>query len=464
MPSRQDQLHSYQFMVQRVVGALVMRETDPAQSPFRRAAGATMASVLIAVIALGGAAVYGVFVGGGGTKWRDPKVVIVEKESGARYVYLDEKLHLVVNYASALLIVGASQPKTVLVSRKSMEGVPRGMPLGIADAPDSLPAANRLSTGAWTICSSPRAEGTPQVPRSALLIGAEAPGGTALGDDAVLARHPDGNLHLIWHNRRYLLRDRDTVITALTWSSERPVPVAPALLNALPAGADLAEISIADEGKPSSAVDGARIGEVFVVEREGGGRQYAVAKRDGLANITELQANLLLTDLGQDDPTQLSQARYADIKKLPNLLPDDEAAPPATTPNLVAANGGVVCGRVPDDGGVQEIRTGATVPDLTDVASTTAQSAEGVALADQVVVEPGRGTVVEAAAAPGATGGAISVITDLGRRHAVTAADVLETLGYGAVKPVRMPASLVSLVPVGRALDPEAARAPAVRE
>ena len=47
MPSRQDQLHSYQFMVQRVVAALVMRETDPAQSPFRRAAGASLASVLV---------------------------------------------------------------------------------------------------------------------------------------------------------------------------------------------------------------------------------------------------------------------------------------------------------------------------------------------------------------------------------------------------------------------------------
>src|SRR5215217_6301502 len=50
MPSRQDQLHSYQFSVQRVVSALVMRETDPAQAPFRRAAGATLASILLAVV------------------------------------------------------------------------------------------------------------------------------------------------------------------------------------------------------------------------------------------------------------------------------------------------------------------------------------------------------------------------------------------------------------------------------
>ena len=48
------------------------------------------------------------------------------------------------NYASALLIIGAERPKTVLVSRRAIDGVPRGLPLGIADAPDSLPAPGRL--------------------------------------------------------------------------------------------------------------------------------------------------------------------------------------------------------------------------------------------------------------------------------------------------------------------------------
>src|SRR3712207_5522871 len=155
MPSRQDQLHSYQFAVQRVVAALVMRETDPAQSPFRRAAGATLAGVLVAAIALGGVAAYGAIVGGGSKSWRNDKAVIVEKESGARYVYRNERLHLVVNYASALLLVGSAPPKTVLVSRRSIEGVPRGAPLGIPDAPDSLPAANRVVGVPWSVCSSP---------------------------------------------------------------------------------------------------------------------------------------------------------------------------------------------------------------------------------------------------------------------------------------------------------------------
>jgi hypothetical protein len=84
MPSRQDQLQSYRFTVQRVVSALVMRETDPEQPPFRRAAGAVLAGVLVAVIGLGGFVAYGAIAGDGGTEWRDTSALIVERESGAR--------------------------------------------------------------------------------------------------------------------------------------------------------------------------------------------------------------------------------------------------------------------------------------------------------------------------------------------------------------------------------------------
>jgi hypothetical protein len=52
------------------------------------------------------------------------------------------------------------------------------------------------------------------------------------------------------------------------------------------------------------------------------------------------------------------------------------------------------------------------------------------------------------------------VITDLGRRHKVTSVDVLSTLGYAGVEPVRLPVNVVTLVPSGVVLDPEAAREP----
>src|SRR3954447_24546475 len=107
MSSRQDQLHSYQFMVQRVVAALVMRETDPPRSPFRRIAGSTLVGVLLAVLALGGVAAYSLVRPGGSLAWRDESAVIVERDTGAVYVYRDQVLHPVLNYTSALLILNA---------------------------------------------------------------------------------------------------------------------------------------------------------------------------------------------------------------------------------------------------------------------------------------------------------------------------------------------------------------------
>ncbi|MFJ2086457.1 type VII secretion protein EccB [Micromonospora chokoriensis] len=453
MPSRQDQLHSYQFSVQRAVAALVMRETDPAQSPFRRLAGAGLASVLVAAILLGGFALYGLFAGGG-KGWRDPGAVIVEKESGARFVYREQKLHPVLNYASALLIVGADRSKTVLVSRRTIDGVPRGLPLGIADAPDSLPAPGRLATAAWTVCSTVPAG---EAPRSALLIGTEPDGGRQLEDEALLLRHPDGGLHLVWHQRRYLVRDASMVLAALATTRAQAVPVAPALLNSLPAGTDLAPLDLPDLGRPATRVPGTAIGTVYLVSNSGGGRQYAVALDAGLAGITELQAGLLLARTGQGAPVPLTLGQFAALPTVPDLAPTGQDAPPPTPPRLAAGGDGALCTRVADDGGVGEVRWGVPLQDL--AASPRTAPAGDAVLADHVLVEPGRGAVVEAAAAPGATGGAVSVVTDLGRRYVLADREVLPMLGYGGVRPLRLPAGLVSLVPAGATLDPAAARA-----
>ncbi|MFI7606004.1 type VII secretion protein EccB [Micromonospora sp. NPDC049366] len=457
MPSRQDQLHSYQFTVQRAVAALVMRETDPAQSPFRRLAGAGLASVLVAAIGLGAFALYGLFAGGG-TGWRDTGAVIVEKESGARYVYREQKLHPVLNYASALLIVGAEQARTVLVSRRSIEGVPRGLPLGIADAPDSLPAPGRLSAAPWTVCSAPPQSADRSGPRSVLLVGTGSAGGRPLGGDALLLRHPDGGLHLVWQQRRHRVRDVGRVLAALATTPARAVPVAPALLNTLPAGVDLAPPDLPGLGRTSERVPDARIGDVYVVRNTGGGRQYAAVVRDGLAGVTELQAALLLARTGQGEPEPIALGRFAGLPAAPDLAPQGPGAPPPVPPRLAEVAAGGICALVGDDAGVAEVRVGVPLPDLAAAPRTAGATTGGGVRADQVVVEPGRGVVVEAVAAPGASGGAVSVVTDLGRRYALPDPTVLGMLGYRDVRPVRLPAGLVSLVPAGATLDPAAAR------
>ncbi|QOC91953.1 type VII secretion protein EccB [Micromonospora craniellae] len=455
MPSRQDQLHSYQFTLQRVVAALVMRETDPAHSPMRRLAGAALASVLVAVVGLGAFALYGLFTGGGAT-WRDTAAVIVEKESGARFVYREQRLHPVRNYTSALLIVGADRPTTVLVSRRSLDGVPRGVPLGISDVPDSLPDTGRLITAPWTVCSSTVAPSGPGRPRSVLLVGPGADGSRPLGAYALLLRAPDGALHLLWQQRRHLVRDTDRVLAALAVTRARAVPVAAALLNAVPAGADLKPLQVPGLGDRSVEVSGARVGDVLVVRNPGGGRQYAVVLRDGLAGITELQAALLLARTGQREPDQISLGRFATLPQLDDLAPTGPGAPPEVPPRLAAGDAATLCVRVGDDTGPVELLLGVDLPE--PVVAPPPQSRPTGQVADQVLVGPGRGAVVESVATPGATGGAISLVTDLGRRYVLADAAVAAMLGYGEVRPVRLPAGVVDLIPAGAPLDPEAAR------
>lgn len=246
-------------------------------------------------------------------------------------------------------------------------------------------------------------------------------------------RHPDGGLHLVWHQRRYLIRDPSRVLAALATTRARAVPVAPALLNSLPAGADLAPLALPDLGRRASGVPGATIGQVYLVRNSGGGRQYAVALDAGLAGITELQAGLLLARTGQGEPEPMTLGRLAALPTASDLAPNGPTAPPPAPPRLAAGGDGALCTRVGDDGGAGEVRWGVPLPDLAAVPRTAPVG--GAVLADHVVVEPGRGAVVEAAAAPGASGGAVSVVTDLGRRYVLADRDVLAMLGYRNVRP-----------------------------
>src|ERR1044071_2646345 len=110
MATRRDQLHSYQFLVQRVISAFVMREADPPQSPLRRGVGAVFAGIMVTIILAAGCGVWGIFNKIGGDQWATNGSVVVEKETGATFVYFDGRLHPTLNYTSALLAAGRPNP------------------------------------------------------------------------------------------------------------------------------------------------------------------------------------------------------------------------------------------------------------------------------------------------------------------------------------------------------------------
>ncbi|WP_238015808.1 type VII secretion protein EccB [Dactylosporangium sp. AC04546] len=441
--SRRDQVQSYQFMSQRVVSALLMQDTDPPRPPFPGVAGAVFASFMVAVIAVAGVLVYGVFVRGGKTSWQSTEAVVVERETGARFVYRDGVLYPVANLTSARLLGAA---RRVDVAGRSIAGVPRGPMIGIPGAPETVPAPGALSPGAWQLCA-----GTASV-----LFVAHAPaGGTPLGERGVLAKAGEaGPVYLLWHDRRYRLDPPDLVRAAFTWQDEAPVPVGEAWLDAVPAGLDIGPLRHPDFGKPS-ALAGQVAGRVVVV-RSDGGTQHYVAMTDGLALVTPLQAALLLADgaLNREPPLTIPASLVRASRTA--LLPDRSAtAWPESVPELARDPGGTVCASFASGAAAPVLTHGADVRLAGLPRRTPGQAPAGTVLADYVVVSPAGGALVRSDRP--AAGSVATLVVEPGIAYPVGPA-ALELLGLAGAPVVRLPDTLVGRVPLGPALDPEAAR------
>ncbi|TDD50781.1 type VII secretion protein EccB [Saccharopolyspora elongata] len=472
MASKRDQLQAYQFLVQRAISALVTRETDPEQPPFRRPTGAVLASIALAIVSLACVGVYGMIVPGGNNAWRKDAAVIVEKETGTRYVYLNDRLYPVANYASALLLLGDHRA-TQQVSRNSLADVPRGPRIGIPGAPDALPGPDRLLTGSWSLCSAPASDvAGSRIEESVLLAGAEPAGGAGLGDQALLVElAPTGERYLIWRGRRHQINAYDAVVgTGLALTSEPWARVGQAWLDVLPEGAPIEPLAVAQAGEPSAAVEGRtdiRVGMLLVVQTSGGGQQYYLAERDALRPITQLQHDIQLADArtmlaaypgGEPKAVQLAPSLAATARRLDPVVAAAGSAP-ATRPAVARLRDreATVCATFGQGGAVPLLVVDPVLPPADPMTATTRRSVHGTPLADRVHVPPGWAAVVEAMPSEQAPVGTLTVVTDMGRRYPVAAPEVLRMLGYASARPVRLPAGLVARLPEGPALDPNAA-------
>jgi len=474
MATKKDQLQAHQFSVQRMTSALVTRETDPEQPPFKRSLAAAFGSVAILVIALAVAGVYGLVVPGGSKAWRGGDVVVVEKETGTRFVYVDGHLHPVTNYTSALLALG-KYGEVRRVSRRSLAGAPRGPLIGIEDAPDALPDRKRLLTGGWTLCSEPTLDtsGAP-TSESVLMIGSRPARDEPLGDAAMLVEVMEtGDQYLIRNGYRHRIQKSDTTTVGLALGSEPWARVGSAFVAALPDGDPIAPIVTASLGKPSTAIpDRKRVltGQLFVVTTASGAQQYYVALRDRLRPITALQYDIqrahrpVTAAYGGKAPTAIQLGLLSLGRAESPSTRAEEGQAPRTRPEFVAPrNGrGTVCATYQPGAMVPTVSIDAAMPPRDRAAATVKRGKLGTALADRILVEPGAAAVVEAMPSDQAKAGTISVITDLGRAYPLSDPKVLESLGYKGIQPLRIPAQLVARIPQGSGLDPTAAIQPVV--
>jgi type VII secretion protein EccB len=456
MASRQDLIHGFQFAARRVVSAVVLRQTDPKEWPFRRLGGAGAGSVMLAVVALAAVGVYGMVFPGGKSSWRDGRSVVVDKRTGASYVYVDGKLHPALNFTSAALLVGSTNVTTTVTD--SIAAVPRGVEVGIDGAPATLPAPDQLVSPPWSLCTEqvPDESGTP-VSRTRLVVGRSPGQGRRPGEAAVLVTDTaDGKQYLVWHDRRFLLADPAVDRVALNLDSQVAVPVGDAWLQALPAGQPIARLTPDGSGGPSTAVPGAAVGDLFKVVTQDRTAQYYLAGSDSLVPISALQAQIQIGHGTAETPLSPGDASAA-RKAAPPAATGTQ--PPATVPQYVRPQQAstVVCASYPDGSFAPQVLVDSAIPAGGGV-TTAGASSSGTSLADRIWLPPGRAALVESLPSPQADHGPLYLVTDVGRRFAIPSGEVLRSLGLDRVTTSRLPAGLVVRIPEGPALDPDAAR------
>jgi type VII secretion protein EccB len=459
MWNRREQHQAYRFLTRRIVSAMLSGEPETNELPMRRFTVALLAGVAIAVLVVAGVTIYGLIFPGGGRPAEN--TIIVERESGAKYVYLQGQLHPVLNWTSARLILGQATPTVRTMSQASLRDVPRGRPVGIASAPDALPDEGSLVGLPWSVCTAPRSPSSVAMAAHVMVGGVPAGGVPLAADEGVLVADPSGQRFLVWHDHRLRVRD-NAVVAALGWASIQAAPVALPFLDALPAAPDLAPLAITGAGTPAGrSIGGAAttVGQLFQAAD-----QHYVMLRTGLAPIGALSARLLVAG-----GAHVTDATVFDVGR---ALVNTAVEPPGLPAQIPSVRGApdrfaMACAVYTGSGELDRpvtVESYAAVPGDMTLATAPAPAAAGtggVPVADRVAVPGGRGALVAILTSPGSNAfGSVFLVTDQGIKYPLPRsglATVQAALGFGDVRPVAVPASILALVPTGAALDPQVA-------
>ncbi|MEV0403558.1 type VII secretion protein EccB [Actinoallomurus sp. NPDC050550] len=461
MQTRRDVYQAHKLMMQRVGLALLQGEPDVSESPMRRLSVAAFSGAMVAVLL---AAVFGVmgFISPGGAKGLDQGgMVIIERETGTKYVYdtNGKRMLPVLNFASAKLALNSSTTQQRVVSRKSLSKFTRGPMIGIPGAPDSLPDPDHLVKKPWSVCvrnGTTTAGGTRPV--TSLVAGTNV-GGNFIGVDQAVVVQVSGQPYVIWQNQRMhmtLPPDQASSVTKV-----QPAEVSRAWLNTVDPGTDFAAPPVGNRGQDVSGVGS--VGQVFKVPSGA----YYVLTSDGFAQVSGTQAILLLaepdtkrlayhgqaavardTDFGT--VTSKPSSQHLLDSRLPQTLPDFVPWDPSEPLCAVYSD--------TDKGSTSaRLAIGGSLP---NIQATTADQGTTV---DQVILPPGGAALVGLLPGPNQLNSINSwyVVNDAGVCFPLSSKDTADKLGYKVANAAPIPKSVLQLMPTGPTLDPTRARQPA---
>ncbi|MFF4902944.1 type VII secretion protein EccB [Streptomyces sp. NPDC001068] len=429
MQTRRDHVQAYQFAMGRLASALVSGDPGRGESPTRRSALGSVFGVGLVILLCAGFGVYGLIFPAPKDDWRKDGAVVLESDTGNRYVYAGGVLRPTRNYASALLIAGRRTAPEALSSR-ALAGVQHGAPVGIPGAPDNVPDPTALTSGPWARCLPDTAN--PKTGQSLYL----GPAATALrplpSDRQILVDGPGKSRYLLLRGMKYPVPDRAALI-ALGLDSQAAFTATGDWLDGVPTGAALAAPALPGAGTAAGEVAGraARVGQLFRTSTGGGERHYLL-RADGLVPVNPTAYALLAARPGAPAPRQVEQP---DIALAPvsaehtatDRIPDVSGAR--------ALPGGTVC--------VEQLRDGRH------------RITVGHAGARRVVLPAGGGALAVPAGGDTRTP---YLITEQGLKYLIADDDAVKALGLGgAARRLTLPAGVLSLVPDGPVLSRAAA-------
>jgi type VII secretion protein EccB len=473
------QVNGYRFLIRRLEHALIRADSRMIHDPMRGQIRSLLVGVVIAVLVTGACGVLAFFKPA-------PNIgnaqILLSSSNGGLYVRIGDRLHPVLNLASARLITGKPDtPKSV--GDKWLNQIARGPMVGIIGAPTSIRAGADMRTSSWTVCDSVDTPDVTKAGGSASVQTTVVGGELALSDDiraaspaqVLLVRSGDAT-YLIYNGTRALIDVADPVVVgALHLQNAQLRPISPPLLNAFPLAPPIHSIAVDGAGSASQVFPPSYPVGSIVKTVDSRGEQLYVVLRDGLQPVSSAAADIIRYSNANDGASQGERevspslvSRVPIVHSLPvDLYPTASPQPVDLEPDRVvcmawqrantAAQATVrllVGHRLPLPAGAQP------------VALATADG-NGPGL-DSVYLKPGTGQYVQATGGEpdSRSMGQLFYIADTGVRYHIKDLPTAAALGVAGVRtpqqpdtdvPQLAPWPVISLLPAGPELSQQAA-------
>jgi len=434
--------------------------------PGRRQNLAIVASVSAALVICLGALLWS-FISPAGQINESP--IIADRDSGALYVRVGDKLYPALNLASARLITGRPD-NPHLVRSSQIASMPRGPLVGIPGAPSNF-SPKSPPASSWLVCdtvASSTSVATPSGATVTVIDGTPDLSGhhrVLNGSDAVVLSY-GGDAWVIREGRRSRIDATNrSVLLPLGLTPEQvsmAKPMSRALFDALPVGPELTVPEIPNAGSPATFAGApGPVGTVIVTPQISGPQQYSLVLADGVQTLPPLVAQILQNaGPGNAKPVTVEPS---DLAKMPVVNKLDLSSYPDNPLNVMdIRENPATCWWWQKTSGENRARiqvvSGATLPvtakDMGKVVSLVKADTTG-RQADQVFFGPDYANFVAVTGNdPGATTTeSLWWLTDAGARFGVDGTrEALEALGL-KTRPSLAPWVALRLLPQGPTLS-----------